>query len=413
MFSSKHNTTSLTDPLNHFRNICQKAVTASLGRLHKSFNDLLVEIALLMLLLPQRVNFTQLAKYGKRSEKCYRDNFSRTVNWLSLNTALASMRFNHGTRQAIAIDPSYISKSGVHTPGIGRFWSGCAGAVKHGLEILGIGLVDADENDCMMLRAVQTPSEQSLKEAGVSLLSWYLTSVVNLKDQLRDLSQYIVADAYFSVRCFVDGLSDEGFHLISRLRDNANLRYLYSGPRTAGRGRPKTYDGKIDVKKPRLDRMERVETSFLDGTCYTLVAYAVALKRNVRLVLYYPPKGACKIFFSTDSSLSAADIVDFYRCRFQIEFCFRDAKQNSGLCDCQARDLGRLDFHFNASLYTINAAKVFLLEHSLHFSISGLKSLMYNSYIAHRIISLCGYRPHKSLNAQIFKELFSIAAPAA
>ena len=122
-------------------------------------------------------------------------------------------------------------------------------------------------------------------------------------------------------------LSDEGFHLISRLRDNANLHYLYTGPRTTGNGRPKTYDGKIDVKKSRLDRMERVETSFVDGTCYTLVAYAVALKRNARLVLYYPPKGACKFFFSTNISLSAADIVDIYRCRFQIEFCFRDANR--------------------------------------------------------------------------------------
>ncbi|SHF69170.1 hypothetical protein SAMN05444364_10599 [Prevotella scopos JCM 17725] len=28
------------------------------------------------------------------------------------------------------------------TPHIGRFWSGCAGAVKHGLEIMGIGLLD-------------------------------------------------------------------------------------------------------------------------------------------------------------------------------------------------------------------------------------------------------------------------------
>ena len=48
-------------------------------------------------------------------------------------------------RWAIAIDPSYISKAGKKTPHIGRFWSGCAQAVKHGLEIMGIGLIDSSK----------------------------------------------------------------------------------------------------------------------------------------------------------------------------------------------------------------------------------------------------------------------------
>lgn len=413
MFSSKHNTTKLTDPLDQFQCVCRKAVAASLGRLHKPFKDLLVEITLLMLLLPQRVNFTQFAKYGKRSEQCYRQNFSSHVDWLGLNTELCGQRFKPGGRRAIAVDPSHITKNGVKTPGLGRFWSGCAGAIKRGLEILGIGLVDADAKECMMLRAVQTPPEQCLKDCGVTLLSWYLTSILNLKEHLLKLSRYVVADAYFSVRPFADGLCGNGFHLISRLRGNADLRYLYTGPRKGGKGRPKEYDGKIVVKEPDTGRMERVETSFEDGVCYTLVAYAVALKRKVRLVLYYPEKGACKIFFSTDTSMAAADIVDIYRTRFQIEFCFRDAKQNTGLCDCQARDLDKLDFHFNASFCSLNLAKVYLDKHAPRLSVAGLKSLMYNTYIAHRILSICGYRPHSSLNGQLFKELFLIAAPAA
>ncbi|WP_228050438.1 hypothetical protein [Tychonema sp. LEGE 06208] len=36
---------------------------------------------------------------------------------------------------------------------------------------------------------------------------------------------------------------------------------------------------------------------------------------------------------------------------------FRDAKQFTGLSDCQARHLARLDFHFNASLIALNLAK--------------------------------------------------------
>jgi len=57
---------------------------------------------------------------------------------------------------AIAINPSYISKSGKYTPGLSYFWSGCASAMKRGREILGIALVDANSNDTYFLEAIQT-----------------------------------------------------------------------------------------------------------------------------------------------------------------------------------------------------------------------------------------------------------------
>ena len=108
MFSGKHNTTASASPLNQFQDICPNAVKTSLGRLHKSFNNILAEISLLMLLLPHKANFTQLEKYGKHSESCYRQNFSRPVDWLKLNVNLAEMRFGSGRRRAIAIDPSFF-----------------------------------------------------------------------------------------------------------------------------------------------------------------------------------------------------------------------------------------------------------------------------------------------------------------
>src|SRR4029453_427117 len=46
-----------------------------------------------------------------------------------------------------------------------------------------------------------------------------------------------------------------------------------------------------------------------------------------------------------------------YVARFQIEFLFRDSKQFTGLLDCQARTEAALDFHFNASLATLNLVR--------------------------------------------------------
>ena len=75
-----------------------------------------------------------------------------------------------GKRRAIAIDPSYITKSGHKTPWIGYFWSGVAGSMKRGLELLGIGLVDADNKDCVALEAVQTPDTVTLDNLNKNLV---------------------------------------------------------------------------------------------------------------------------------------------------------------------------------------------------------------------------------------------------
>ncbi len=83
------------------------------------------------------------------------------VQDLKTADALAKRFFGKQGRWAIAIDPSYISKAGKKTPHIGRFWSGCAQSVKHGLEIMGIGLIDIDAKDCMMLKAQVLQVERS------------------------------------------------------------------------------------------------------------------------------------------------------------------------------------------------------------------------------------------------------------
>lgn len=60
---------------------------------------------------------------------------------------------------------------------------------------------------------------------------------------------------------------------------------------------------------------------------------------------------------STNLSRDAKTLVKYYRARYQMEFNFRDAKQHTGLTHCQARDKEKLDFHFNASLTSVNIAK--------------------------------------------------------
>ena len=126
---------------------------------------------------------------------------------------------------------------------------GCAHASKWGLEISGIAAVDVDNNFAFHLEVVQTPEGKGNPNSDENLLDWYGKVLYESKKALSELSSYIVADDYFAKKPFVDKVFSMDMHLISRLRDDADLKYLFRGERTGKKGRPRKHDGEIEWKK--------------------------------------------------------------------------------------------------------------------------------------------------------------------
>ena len=116
----------------------------------KRFLNWLVLTIRTVALIPGKVNFTRLSRYGGRTAKTFASNFKATVDWIKVNVGIARDSIGAGDDIAIAIDPSFISKSGRLTYGIGRFWSGVAQRVKRGLEIMAIGAVSLRRHTCVM-----------------------------------------------------------------------------------------------------------------------------------------------------------------------------------------------------------------------------------------------------------------------
>ncbi len=412
---------TISEPLSQYGEICKSAIQTSVkesgAKVAKTFEKLLIEILTLYMILPRKINFTQMARYGKHCEQTYRRNFNRKrkkcIDWLLFNLSLAGRVLDMTDLLVIAIDPSYISKAGNKTPHIGRFWSGCAGAVKHGLEIMGIGLVAVNQNKCMMLRAHQTLGTSALKMRDKTQVEYYISVMKRYSKKLLSITDIVVADAFFSTSTFEKGITELGYHLVSRFRDNACLHYLYKGGRTGRRGRPKILDGKIDLSRPDYSRMERLYIDGLEGSAYTLPAYAKAMKKKVRLVIWRMPNGKHKLFFSTKLSMTGEEVLKAYRSRFQIEFEFRNGKQFAGLMDCQARHKEQLDFAFNASLASVNVSKVFIKDNGMDNSIAQVKSLMFNAYYTKAIFDVSRLRPNRNLIGRIFKELIGWKPKAA
>ena len=407
-----------TKPLTQLRELIASALKSQTN-LSKSFQTFFIETMELVLTHTGRLNFTQMARCGRSCESRFRQNFRKSFDWLSFKRSF--LESTKGHRIAIAVDPCYIAKSGKKTPGVDWFWSGCAAAMKKSLEILGMSIVDADAKDSVFLKAEQTFTDKKrgrkprstwgMKDPN-SLTGWYLRMLQHNCRQLLSICNLIVADAYFSKESFVSGVKSLGFNLISRFRDDVNLKYLYSGPKTGKRGRPQKFVGKVDINNLDMSifSVDYTAEGKLVYKMYTAVVWAVSLAREVRVVIVDyldsdKKRQTRKIFFSTDTSISARDIFDIYRTRFQLEFVFRDAKQFTGLTHCQARNKEALSFAFNASLTSVNLARAFARQQGMDLSVGSTKTLLHNAAMVDRFIAMSGKSPNMRLNNTDFKEL--------
>lgn len=369
------------------------------------------ETLTLFLTIKGRINFLQLARYGKYSEQRYRQQFESGFDFMAFNTEL--VKSHGGGTYIIAIDPSFVSKAGKCTPGIGYFWSGQAGSVKRGLEIVGLAAIDVTNHTGFHLEATQTIVSE---KGDATLTQLYSKIIVDREKILKSLSNIVVADAWFSKKPFVDQIADKGFDLISRLRDDASLQYIYNGPKSKKTGRPKKYAGKVNPKALDMDVFSQVKTP--DGVVLdTAVVYCKSLQRNIRLVCLPMGKGH-KLYFCTNTKLDAVQIFQYYQLRFQIEFLYRDGKQHTGLNHCQARSKNKLYFHTNAALTSINLAKVahwlpLPLQDRPAFSMNDIKTLNHNLLIIRRVFSKFGINPNTPKNQNYLKELITFGTIAA
>jgi hypothetical protein len=61
-------------------------------------------------------------------------------------------------------------------------------------------------------------------------------------------SKYLVADAYFSKITFVKPFLEAGFQVISRLRDDADLQYIFLGEQKKEKAETGNMRGKLILK---------------------------------------------------------------------------------------------------------------------------------------------------------------------
>lgn len=363
------------------------AILAKNLLLSKPQQNLLCTLFQTILTIPGRINFLSLSRYSSLSERTFRRWFSRGIELLALNIELlhSSLKKINQHQLIIAIDSVILEKSGKHTYGLGKLWSSTAKSVIKGIEFHCISLVDITVSTAFHLTAKQIINKEEQTKIGA-----YLHQLDMVKETLLAHTNYMVADGFYAKKSFIDGITEMGFVLMSKLRWDADLRYLYKGAQRKGRGRKRKYQGKVDVKIKKGFHDVGIEQNY---KIYEGVFYAIRFKRNIKVVkLEENQTGDITLLFATDVKLPAKTITQYYHYRFQIEFLFRDARQHTGLHHCQSIKEKSLETHVNASLTALNLAKLELLIENnfnpeLPISIHDYKQRQHNAYIADFIFS--------------------------
>lgn len=207
--------------------------------------------------------------------------------------------------------------------------------------------------------------------------------------------------------------------MVGKLRADADLQWLHEGE-YSGRGRPKKFDGKVDFEKD-LSRFNRVGTLDDGEDVYSQVVYTKAFRRPIKLVMLrwnVNGKSGKALLFSTDIKLDAMMIIKYYKARFQIEFLFRDAKQHTGLVDCQSRKKEAIHTQTNASLTALNILK---LEDRMSkqsneetvISIASWKRKKFNQHLMGRLFDDLGLSKSCKKVADVYRRFSDYGAIAA
>jgi len=298
-----------------------------------------------------KVNDTNLSRYSDYSERTYRRHVEAGLGLEGINQALISQVIADDSTRIAVVDCTVTEKSGRHTYGLDGVYNGNTQRAERGLEGSVVAVVDLGQNTGDALSAQQTeaglaapvPATHEETPPPKSRVDFYFGHLAYCTAFFPPGIRYGVADGFYSKLKWVSGVVQLGSHSIGRLRSDANLKFLYEGPQKR-RGNRRRYDGKVNLADP--SRFTFVET-LADGVSLdTAVVWSVSLKRPIRLAYRLKEQDGRQsdgVLFSTDSDLDPLQLYRGYAARFQIEFIFRDARQFTGLADCQARSPQALD----------------------------------------------------------------------
>jgi putative transposase len=366
-----------------------------------------------MLAMSGRVTMRGLSRWSGKggSYRTIQRFFNASLHWCHLNWLL----IRHHVLDADDVvlmsgDHVVVTKSGKMTYGLDRFFSSLYGKTVPGLCFLSLSLLSVKRRTSY---PVLTEQVAKVCEAAAQAQSTKKSRgqrgrpqgsknrnrrEVALSPSLRFIQEHIqsllkqIGDAFKVVYFIFDGelghndamqmVRQVGLHLVSKLRHNSALYFPYAGP-YAGRGPYRKYGKKLDYRNVPSAYLQA--TSIDEGietNIYQLALWHKKFAEMLNVVVIVKTnlqthKTAHVVLFSSDLTLGSAQLIDYYRLRFQLEFNFRDAKQYWGLEDFMSVNARPVYNSANLAMFMVNVSQALMRPMRAQwpaFSVNDLKA---------------------------------------
>lgn len=175
------------------------------------------------------------------------------------------------------------------------------------------------------------------RKNGPTLIELAMEMINEARQWLGERPVRVVGDGFYAT---LAGKALDGVTIISRIKRNANLYDLPPKRKSKGRGRPRTKGrklAKLEKMAAHIQNWKTVTFRQRGKTVRRLVYTRVVLwytvsRKPILLVISRDPDGKEKddFFFTTDLSMTAAEVLECYNDRWAIEDTFKNTKQILG-----------------------------------------------------------------------------------
>jgi len=402
------------------------------------------QVVFALLCSPDRITMLGLSRWTERggSYRTIQRFYQRPLNWAQVHwTLIQTHLLGSSGPYLLAGDEVVVSKAGKETHGVGRFYSGLAQRVIPSLSFLAVSLIDVEQRHSYPLQIDQLLPQQATDKPAtppekrppgrpkgrknyekpppqltpeLTCLQGMLGGILARITRLQ--VKHIVLDGKFGNYPATWTVRQTGLHIISKMRRDAALYLPYAGPKPR-RGSTRRYGDKLDYTHLPLEALvaTRIEGDYRIDTYHLhlyhkdypdLLNVVVVVKTHLKT-----GKHGHVVLFSTDTDLSAEQIVDYYALRFQIEFNFRDAKQYWGLEDFMNVRQQAVTNAANLAFFMVNLSVALRQSAAAaHLSVLDLKA----HFRAHRYLSetikLLPDPPDEHLISRIWRRLARFSA---
>ncbi len=198
--------------------------------------------------------------------------------------------------------------------------------------------------------------------------------LVNGMRRLFQTQTLVVCDSWFGTYPLLKELRRQidlpTVHILSRLRISCALHDLPVFPKNSNRGRNRKYGERLPSVEALATQMRSEATTkklFIYGTLRDCtyserICVSKALKCKVKVVFIHFRNKRCLCLVTTNLTLTAKQIIEYYSARWKIESAFKELKHEIGAIDSQCRNHNAVENHFNLCCLAMTMAWIYSLK---------------------------------------------------